>query len=143
MGMDPKPAQPGGPPIWIGGDSEAALKRVGRLGDGWLAMAISDEIVARAPDRIAIIRAAAEEAGRDADAIGFQTRLSDAHDFDRIGARVDELRSLGFTWVTVNMSMLEAAGVRGVLAQIEMLGQIRERVRSEAGVTNLNSSSAP
>ena len=31
----PKPAQAGGIPIWIGGHTEAALRRVGRLGDGW------------------------------------------------------------------------------------------------------------
>ena len=32
----PKPARAGGIPILIGGDSEAALKRMARLGDGWL-----------------------------------------------------------------------------------------------------------
>lgn len=31
----PKPAQPGGIPIWIGGHTEPALRRAGRLGDGW------------------------------------------------------------------------------------------------------------
>src|SRR3989338_1597807 len=35
VSIDPKPAQPGGPPIWIGGRSDAALQRAGRLGDGW------------------------------------------------------------------------------------------------------------
>jgi probable F420-dependent oxidoreductase len=33
----PKPARPGGPPILIGGESTAALKRAARLGDGWCA----------------------------------------------------------------------------------------------------------
>jgi probable F420-dependent oxidoreductase len=31
----PKPAQPGGPPLWVGGGSEAALRRIAMLGDGW------------------------------------------------------------------------------------------------------------
>lgn len=33
----PKPAQAGGPPIWIGGASEAAIRRMAALGDGWAA----------------------------------------------------------------------------------------------------------
>jgi alkanesulfonate monooxygenase SsuD/methylene tetrahydromethanopterin reductase-like flavin-dependent oxidoreductase (luciferase family) len=36
----PRPAQPGGPPIWIGSwGSDAGLRRTARLGDGWLASA--------------------------------------------------------------------------------------------------------
>jgi len=31
-----RPAQPGGPPIWLGGATPAALARAGRLYDGWL-----------------------------------------------------------------------------------------------------------
>ena len=38
--LEPLPAQPGGPPIWIGSwGSQAGLRRVARLGDGWLASA--------------------------------------------------------------------------------------------------------
>ena len=33
--MNPKPITPGGPPIIIGGDSPAAMKRAAVLGDGW------------------------------------------------------------------------------------------------------------
>jgi alkanesulfonate monooxygenase SsuD/methylene tetrahydromethanopterin reductase-like flavin-dependent oxidoreductase (luciferase family) len=38
--LDPHPAQPGGPPIWVGSwGSEAGLRRTARLADGWLASA--------------------------------------------------------------------------------------------------------
>ena len=36
VGQAPRPVQPGGPPIWVGGSSPAALRRAARLGDGWL-----------------------------------------------------------------------------------------------------------
>jgi len=38
--LEPLPARPGGPPIWIGSwGSDAGLRRVARLADGWLASA--------------------------------------------------------------------------------------------------------
>lgn len=36
ISIQPKPVQKDLPPIWIGGRSEAALKRTARVGDGWL-----------------------------------------------------------------------------------------------------------
>lgn len=36
--FEPKPVQPGGPPIHVGGDGKAAMRRVARYGDGWLPM---------------------------------------------------------------------------------------------------------
>jgi probable F420-dependent oxidoreductase len=33
--MFPKPVQPGGPPVYFGGETDAALRRVADLGDGW------------------------------------------------------------------------------------------------------------
>jgi alkanesulfonate monooxygenase SsuD/methylene tetrahydromethanopterin reductase-like flavin-dependent oxidoreductase (luciferase family) len=40
MTLEPRPARPDGPPVWIGSwGSEAGLRRVARLGDGWLASA--------------------------------------------------------------------------------------------------------
>src|SRR6266516_5754197 len=40
INLQPAPAQPGGPPLWIGSwGSAAGLRRVARLGDGWLASA--------------------------------------------------------------------------------------------------------
>ena len=40
MRLEPAPARPGGPPIWLGSwGSDAGLRRVARLADGWLASA--------------------------------------------------------------------------------------------------------
>jgi alkanesulfonate monooxygenase SsuD/methylene tetrahydromethanopterin reductase-like flavin-dependent oxidoreductase (luciferase family) len=42
--LDPQPAQAGGPPIWVGSwGSDAGLRRVARLGDGWLASAYNTD----------------------------------------------------------------------------------------------------
>jgi probable F420-dependent oxidoreductase len=46
--MLPRPAQPGGPPIWVGGNSKRAIRRAVELGDGWLPMAYTgNQVVSR------------------------------------------------------------------------------------------------
>src|SRR5262245_53158789 len=41
--MEPRPLQQPHPPIWVGGRSEAALARAGKLGDGWFAYFVTPE----------------------------------------------------------------------------------------------------
>lgn len=69
---EPKPAQRGGIPIWIGGHTPQAIRRAARLGDGW------QPIVQRPPadlppaelqEKIAGLRTQAQRAGRDPKAI--------------------------------------------------------------------------
>ena len=43
VSIDPKPVQKPGPPIWIGGRSDAALTRAGRQGDGWISYVVQPE----------------------------------------------------------------------------------------------------
>ena len=62
----PQPAQTGGPPVIVGGHSDAAARRAGRLGDGFFPGARGREELARLID---IMRSSAKEAGRDADTI--------------------------------------------------------------------------
>ncbi len=59
--ITPRPWQKNGLPLWIGGRSEAALRRTGRLGDGWL---VSSASPAEVESGIKSIRDYATEAGR-------------------------------------------------------------------------------
>ena len=79
---DLRPVQVGGPPIWIGGASEAAMRRVGRSGVGWLgvegpAPAASISSQDEGAGRLwSIARRAAEDAGRDPDALKTAMRIN-------------------------------------------------------------------
>lgn len=66
VSIEPLPVQPGGPPLWVGGRSAAALRTTGQLGDGWLPIWISTEQYGPSWSEI---RRHAEDAGRDPDAI--------------------------------------------------------------------------
>jgi probable F420-dependent oxidoreductase len=58
----PRPYQQGGPPVWVGGRSQAALRRAGKLADGWLVSSVTPQEVAAG---IEGIRMYAAEAGRE------------------------------------------------------------------------------
>jgi probable F420-dependent oxidoreductase len=61
VSMQPKPLQAGGPPIIIGGRSDAALRRAARLGDGYMPYLFTPDQYANALDKI---QAYARDAGR-------------------------------------------------------------------------------
>jgi probable F420-dependent oxidoreductase len=46
IAFEPMPVQKSGPPIWIGGTSDAALRRVALLGDGWHPVGLSPKELA-------------------------------------------------------------------------------------------------
>lgn len=61
VSISPRPLQAGGPPILVGGRRPAALRRAGRLGDGYLSHMCS---AARYRQNLDAIRRHAREAGR-------------------------------------------------------------------------------
>lgn len=63
----PKPVQRPGPPVLLGGMAPQALRRAGRLADGWITSSRTD--LSRIGEGIEVIRTAAAEAGRDPAAI--------------------------------------------------------------------------
>jgi probable F420-dependent oxidoreductase len=65
----PKPLQQPHPPLWIGGESPAALRRAARLGDAWYPIGSNPEFplntLARYRAAVGNLRAEAERIGRD------------------------------------------------------------------------------
>jgi probable F420-dependent oxidoreductase len=70
--FEPLPMQPGGPPIVVGGGSEAACRRAGTLGDGYHFSAAGPASVGR---RVAMVTEAARAAGRATPPISGRARL--------------------------------------------------------------------
>src|SRR5207249_7908466 len=71
--FEPKPVQKPRPPIWVGGESPVALRRVVRLGDGWYPVGNNPQAPLDTPSRYAETRKRLGEellkAGRDPGAI--------------------------------------------------------------------------
>jgi len=63
----PRPVQPGGPPILLGGTSPVALRRAGRIADGWVTSSRAD--LAKISEGIEIVQQAAATEGRDPSAL--------------------------------------------------------------------------
>ncbi len=78
--MLPKPLTPGGPPIWIGGRAESALRRAATLGDGWMPYVVTPRRVA---DGLELIAREADKAGRR---------------FERFGTMIHLFTTLGRTY---------------------------------------------
>ena len=106
-GIKPRPVR-GSIPIWFGGTADAMLERAGRIGDGWLPQRAPDE-TARA--MVARVRDAAAAAGRPADAVGLEPRLTLAEvPEDRWAEFADDWRGLGATHLCVNTMNLGLGG---------------------------------
>ncbi|MCG5217511.1 TIGR03619 family F420-dependent LLM class oxidoreductase [Streptosporangium sp. KLBMP 9127] len=92
--QDPKPDP--APPILLGGAAEVALRRAGRIADGWVSS--SREDLAGIESRIYIVKEAARKAGRDPDALRIvcrgvtSVRPAGAADRQPLTGSYDEIR---------------------------------------------------
>jgi probable F420-dependent oxidoreductase len=50
--MRPPPRQQGGPPLWFAGRTDVALRRIGRIGDGYLSYVVTPEMFRAALEKI-------------------------------------------------------------------------------------------
>jgi probable F420-dependent oxidoreductase len=131
VAMQPPPRQAGGPPIWCGGRSDAALQRVGRLTDGWMSYVVTPDMFRQGLDKIA---AAASESGRVFDR-GFGT----AH---LLFARIDDTYEKALDAATVSLSQRYAMDFRKAAERYCALGPPERVVESvtrfhDAGVRHV------
>ncbi|HTO12101.1 MAG TPA: LLM class F420-dependent oxidoreductase [Candidatus Binatia bacterium] len=71
LGFAPKPVQKPHPPIWVGGDSPGAFRRVAALGDGWHA---TSKTPAQFKEALGRLRQACEAARRPLESIELSLR---------------------------------------------------------------------
>jgi probable F420-dependent oxidoreductase len=114
VSIDPKPVQKPGPPIWIGGRSDAALQRAGRQGNGWVSYVVTSQRYAQSLEKI---RAAAAEAGRSLDGFvtGHLTFVTVGRDHE--AARATWIRLLSKRYAQDFTPLADRYGIIGTPAQ--------------------------
>lgn len=121
-GINPLPVQR--PiPVWIGAFIEPAIKRAGRVADGWFA----NPRVPPGPEaeqHFEFFRGAAEEAGRDPSKLGIDaTVLTEDKGSQAWAAEADQWKEMGATHLTVRTM---ASGLESNDAHIETLRKFKE-----------------
>jgi probable F420-dependent oxidoreductase len=103
-------------PIWVGGRSDAAYRRIGRLADGWFPMVRPGPDLEHALDLIA---EAARAADRDPATIGMEGRVSwSPTDPDRFARQVGHWREAGATHLAIDTMHNDLQGVDAHLAAL-------------------------
>jgi probable F420-dependent oxidoreductase len=127
----PKPVQRPWPPLWVGGNSDAALDRALALGDGWHLIDLSPDEVA---ERVAALRGRLDASGRAASEIVVSLRKGILlRDADRDGDKplygtADKLRR--------DRDAYAAAGVRYLVSNLRRSASVAELEESMAGVAD-------
>ena len=90
--LGPEPVQEGGPPIWIGGNAEANVNRVGNEFDGWFPNHPDPKVIKGIWDNM---QAVAKKAGRKKEAISCTAylTLSIGDNVPKAQAKADEFMS--------------------------------------------------
>ncbi|CQD17484.1 flavin-dependent oxidoreductase [Mycobacterium lentiflavum] len=134
VALDPPPRQPEGPPIWLGGRKNGALRRAGRFARVWLPYMVEPKHVSHG---LAAIRGEATEQGRGPDAVSAALFAWTAVDADSSWARTTGVGAVSAAYrqdfstladrylligtpeaVAERLAQFAAAGVDTVLIQI-------------------------
>lgn len=102
VGINPRPVQDS-IPIWIGGDAPPVLRRIGRLGDGWLTRGTApNSSLSEVEDQLDTIREHAREAGRNPGDLDIIPRLRPVGAPSEWVEHARDWRDLGATHIAVD-----------------------------------------
>jgi alkanesulfonate monooxygenase SsuD/methylene tetrahydromethanopterin reductase-like flavin-dependent oxidoreductase (luciferase family) len=110
-------------PIWIGGNSDVALRRVARIGDGWFPLGKPNAQMRETLERL---RGYASEIGRDPASIGIEAHVSVSDgDLDALVRLTETWRNLGATHISLNTM---GAGFKSPSEHIQAISRYKDAV---------------
>lgn len=117
VGFAPKPVQKPHPPIWVGGDSPGAFRRVVTLGDGWHA---TNKTPAELRDALTRLRAVADAARRPFETLALSLRFTLRDELLAQGPqavidRLSEYKRLGLSHVMIDFRRDDLAQMLDIL----------------------------
>jgi probable F420-dependent oxidoreductase len=117
--FEPRPSQPGGPPILVGGMSRAALRRAALRGDGWLAFQRDEIDTAQLADLLETLEDLRGQAGRLDEPFSNVVRL---HTSPGMAARLPEvalrIQELGFDELIINPPWEDLAEAESLIGHV-------------------------
>jgi probable F420-dependent oxidoreductase len=111
----PKPVQRPHPPLWIGGRSDAALRRAARAGDAWHPSHLTVDELRR---QIPALHAECERAGRPPDEVAVTTRCRLVLDPSATGADADRVLQGDAGAIAATVAELEQVGVAHLILEL-------------------------
>lgn len=113
VGFAPKPIQRPHPPIWVGGHSAPALRRAGRMADGWHAVGIEPDTLR---EQFQEVQRHAQEAGRDPASVSLsvRTRIS-LKDPPQAIEQLQKYREVGVTHVVLEIFTRDLEQARSLM----------------------------
>jgi probable F420-dependent oxidoreductase len=108
-------------PVWIGARADVALRRAGRIADGWFPMDQPGPALVRST---AIVHGAAIEAGRDPSTLGMEGRINvGSESSSSIAQQIAAWREAGATHLSINTMRAGFSTVDQHIAALASAGQ--------------------
>jgi probable F420-dependent oxidoreductase len=118
--FEPRPSQPNGPPILVGGMSRAALRRAALRGDGWLAFQREELDSRQLADLLETLEGLREEAGRLDESFSHVMHLSSSPGMaPRLQEFAVRVRELGFDELIINPPWEDLAEAEKLIGQVK------------------------